>query len=109
MAKKNLHIKNLYSPVPMELRLEIYKEALTTWLVSPGLCLLLPKLLWGLVSIFDNGPDGQVWPLRSTSTAFPELNLDALCYIESSGDKEATRKYLLEQWIGRLESELKNQ
>lgn len=77
---KNTHIKNLLAPVPIGLRLELYRGLLKRIEESPrfsqkhfSLCLELPIELWGLESYLSNGPDGEDWNHKDTLIAFPEL------------------------------------
>lgn len=106
---KNQHIPNLSTEVPAEIRLEVYKEArlLIDKGETYGLCVILPKALWGLRSIFDKSPDGNSWGIEETPVAFPELTEDIEQRLETatpSGYKKQLRLEYLAKWIQELES-----
>lgn len=64
--------------VPRKQRLVYYKKALT-WINKHNhypLCILLPKLLWGLKDIGKNAPNGERWFCENARIMFPELNLE---------------------------------
>lgn len=108
---KNTHIKNLLSEVPKELRLEVYRETLYKFendsLPFHGLCLVLPCVLWGIGNYYDLAPDGSVWDCDDTSTAFPELSMEIIEYInriyDYSESMNAVRMNFLREWIRELE------
>ena len=78
---------NLRVEVPKELRLEIYKKAVEyynncnpqkDWGVAKtkgrGLCVVLPCILWDLVSYCENPPHlTESWDWGDSVVAFPEL------------------------------------
>ena len=79
---KNTHILNLKQEVPLDIRIEVYKDAIKYLEndlkggyddYSAGLCLLLPCLLWKLNSFFSLAPDGNRWKNEHTVIAFPEI------------------------------------
>ena len=74
---KNTHILSLQEEVPIEIRKQVYQEALLICQSndirrSYGLCLLLPTLLWDMNHHTDVGPNGKRFKWRDTTTAFPE-------------------------------------
>jgi hypothetical protein len=74
---KNEHILP-NTEVPIELRKEVYKEALRiieeTKEEKYGLCLLLPKILWGLnIDEFIEDQTNKSYKLLTTTNMFPEL------------------------------------
>lgn len=77
---KNTHILP-NTEVPIELRKEVYREALRIIEIgkprysidSFGLCLLLPCVLWELRHVLENAPNGKDWDFYHTENMFPEL------------------------------------
>lgn len=79
---KNTHILNLKKEVPLDIRIEVYKDAIK-YLENAlkvdedkyyvGLCILLPCLLWDLDSSFSVAPDSLDWETEDTVIAFPEI------------------------------------
>lgn len=124
---KNIHIKNLLSEVPKEIRLQVYKEALEYYdkelynilynLITPpglctgyygiGICLVLPCILWELHNYLSASPANEVWDYEDTSIAFPELSKEIISEITKAsikGDDIDYRKSLLKKWIKKLEA-----
>lgn len=71
---------NLDSEIPPEIRLLVYKKAISQikrktytkyGLESAQLCLLLPCILWDLKSYTSFGPNNYNW--ENTNNAFPEF------------------------------------
>lgn len=115
---RNQHIKDLSIPVPVSLRIEIYKMAAafivgdtfsfginTTWNGRPQfpLCLILPCILWNLDEFTDPSPTGA-WAFTHTVKAFPELDADIIEEIERSDDANKTRLEYLDAWIFKLQN-----
>jgi len=71
---KNEHILP-NTEVPIELRKEVYKEALgiieNAIEGQHGLCILLPELLWGVDD--DYHPNGKIFYYSDSDVLFPEL------------------------------------
>lgn len=114
---KNLHIKNLKEVVPKEIRLQVYKDALSYYksenyerlgkVLGFGLCLSLPVHLWELSGFEELNPEGQKWDYEDTSLAFPELTksvINKISDIEEGENQTIKRVYYLEQWISNLEN-----
>jgi hypothetical protein len=74
------------SLVPVEIRIEVYKEAMK--IIKRGepahglhfleLCLLLPCILWNLKHYCDDSPSGLMWYIEETPNMFPELTRNRL-------------------------------
>lgn len=104
--------------VPIEIRLQIYKNALL-FLKSDkkyrnseydynleydqaGLCILLPCILWNLKDYLSNPKhSNEDWAYQHTSIAFPELTKDVIDNIEKCDSEKAVKKRIkyLKQWI----------
>lgn len=107
----NLDIPNLKSPVPKEIRLEVYKKAVRFiekmgCEFPSGLCLLLPTLLWNDANFT---PEGRRWYYKDTDKAFPEMSADFFAEVSTNVSKlrAKVRVKYLRMWIKQLESELK--
>jgi len=110
---RNLHIKPK-DVVPVELRIQIYKEAIEHIKshkgeycpLGKGLCLLMPCLLWGLENFMDDVP-GISWAHYHTLLMFPEFTDGRVKSIDSvrpTGDnlqglKDTQRIVVLEEMI----------
>ena len=104
---KNLHIK-IGEVVPVDLRIEIYKEAIEIiekgeqvfGLQRPWLCMMMPYLLWGSDVEFE-----KWWTSIKCSQMFPEITpyfiikMDAMMY---SDEKNAIRIAHLKHSIEQL-------
>jgi hypothetical protein len=117
--------KTLNRKVPMYLRLQIYQTALKILNElqagkkpakryglgdGPGLCLLLPCILWNLDNYLDDAPDGNWWDYHQTSIAFPELTekfIVQINYLEREG-RVLLRIEFLEKTIRELKEKLSN-
>jgi len=115
---KNSHIKNLLSPVPPEIRLEVYKEAKERIEKDEpvnydifALCLMLPCLLWGDEDVDVKCPDRSEWYSVETPIAFPEIKdyifkLNSLSESNCRDIKNPIRLQCLNEAITKLEKEL---
>lgn len=117
---KNQHIKNLSKIVPIDIRLETYKETLKLFdkeielvfsarnkLNELSLCLVLPMVMWGMKAVTDRQPDGKVWEYWNTVNAFPEFTSGDKLKIELSkvkSDRNNIRVKLLKKYIKQLKS-----
>lgn len=71
--------------LPKEIRLEVYQEAISIlqnflktgnsdkYSANGALCLLLPCLLWDLVTMWDEDPQGNHWDPYHVPQGFPEI------------------------------------
>lgn len=71
--------------LPKEIRLEVYQQAISIlqnflktgnrdkYSANGALCLLLPCLLWDLVTMWDEDPNGNYWDPYHTPQSFPEI------------------------------------
>ena len=67
--------------VPLEIRIQVYKEALQKLnsnknfynLSGKALCFLLPCILWDLNFYTDNSPSGEYWCSKAAIKMFPEI------------------------------------
>lgn len=110
---QNEDIKSLKKPVPVELRLKIYKEALNIIkenqscfsMSSHGLCLLLPCILWDLEDYVSETPSGHDWNFLDTTKAFPEVRvwLRIIGLELGEENKNIVRRKALENIILKLE------
>ena len=117
---KNTHILDLRQEVPIELRLETYKEALNYLIANKntsdpvygsGLCLVLPCILWGLTDCDDYAPNGMDWLWQHTPIAFPEIKewVERAKYIrEETSVVRQIRIEALQTIITELENNLTN-
>ena len=106
---KNTHILNLKQEVPLDIRIEVYKDAIKYLEnvlkdgydeYSVALCILLPCLLWKLNSFFSLTPDGYNWGTNQTVIAFPELK--TWLPVNDSFTKEHKRLYRIQKRIDFL-------
>ena len=87
---KNTQIPNLLSPVPDDIRREVYTKALDyyehpeQWATkykekddNPtyplGICLALPCILWELPDYSHYAPNDEMWDYHHAVIAFPEI------------------------------------
>lgn len=80
--------------VPVEIRIEIYKEAIK--LIETGepiaelstfcLCLTLPCILWELDSFLSVAPNGEPYDSNDAPNMFPELTPERIYSIETYPD-----------------------
>lgn len=125
---KNTHITSLKEELPIEIRLEVYKEALdnitnlsTSYTYDLGdnrsLCLLIPCILWGLDTYLNNAPNKEDWSFNDTSIAFPECSKkvrDSINSLYTNPDsnipeRNKLRIEYLNKWIKDLSEKLSNQ
>ncbi len=89
--------------VPIEIRREVYKKALTESKIriNYGLCLLLPVILWDLADYLSENPLGKYWSYIHTPIAFPELTEERMDFINELTREEATerRKIVLQEML----------
>lgn len=102
---------SLKNEVPKEIRLEVYKRAknlIENWgedtfnLDNPGLCLLLPCILYNCETYLSNGNCESGWLYADTVIGFPELTLDDIEDIRQSFDRNKKRLELVTNWIKQL-------
>jgi hypothetical protein len=115
---KNENIQSLRQIVPIETRLEVYKQAIkaiennivVSNMDSYGLCVLLPCLLWDLKLCTSVAPDGYDWDYEHTSIAFPELTSNRIQRIGmlmfSIQKQKDLRIHLLKLFVKKLEKRL---
>lgn len=122
---KNEHILNLHQVVPIEIRLEVYKEAILalkqtdsdkySLIGSKGLCLLLPCILWDLETFSDETPEYKNWDWHDATIAFPELTEKVIKLLKMfqpddkktfAKSKNAYRITFIKQWIEDLTNQL---
>lgn len=104
---KNINIKPA-TEVPIELRKEIYKEAIEYLKTdqNQGLCLLLPMLLWDIHYLSD-APNGETWNHRDTPILFPELTklrLQSIYDKEKESQRIPQRKRVLKQCLKDIDN-----
>jgi hypothetical protein len=110
---KNTNITSLKKPVPVNIRIEIYEEAIS--IIKEGrpkysmsdfhLCILFPCILWDLESFYNPGPsNGEDWEYEDTTIAFPELTEKIISQINSCSNKNDLRIMLLENFIKILKN-----
>lgn len=108
----------LDAPLPKEVRLECFKEAieyykrkingLSTKNKGRGLCLALPSILWDLDSYLGNPPHIEEWHCLQTPKAFVFDLSDLLLKLQSVNSSEKAFKVrikFLEKLIKDLENE----
>lgn len=105
---KRTEIRNLNNEIPVEIRLEVYKEALEdmTHIWNYGLCIGLPMILWGLKRYTEPQPDGKLWNFGKTGYAFPELNLEVINHLSKIKTKtdvgNQARTEVIKKFIEKL-------
>lgn len=113
---KNQHITTLKKPIPIDIRIEVYKDAidiiknnikhdtLTTNSIS-ALCLLLPCILWDLDHWLQDTPAGIDWNHNDVPKAFPEIKQwteEAYKFGGNSNNKNLKRIEVLQNAINKL-------
>lgn len=101
---KNAQIKPK-EEVPIQLRLQVYKQALekTNWKTNvDGLCHLLPMLLWGFTDALEANEklNHHFW---ETKYMFPELTPE-LPKISRAENGNLVRRNALKRMIKKIES-----
>ncbi len=97
--------------VPLEKRIEIYKEALIVLEKNDekdhnsgyGLCMLLPSLLWKLRNAtWCDAPEGSTWDYTDTKIMFPEIT-DYISIIRRSDTPKFERIKSLEEILLKIQ------
>jgi len=107
--------KSLHKELPLQVRYEVYLLAIAyyalamtykdhhriTWLNGDwGLCLVLPKVFWGLINVFDSSPNDNIWSVTDVDKAFTDINVEYVVestrFCSISEDFAFRKQYLID-------------
>lgn len=95
--------------VPKAIRLQVYRKAIE--LIKSGehafemdsfsLCLLLPCILWNLITYMDDAPDAEDWIWQETPEMFRELQVSHIERIKYTPmpERDNVRIEILESFL----------